>query len=108
VSVPITIQLDAAQALAEELAALAAELATEADLCASTAVPLATAAPGEVSDAAGATGRAWAAYVADLADGTGAVAATLRAAVQAYRLQDAAVSDRLLAARASLAAGATA
>lgn len=103
-SVHIAIQLDAVQALGEELAALAAQLSADADLCASTAVSLATAAPGEVSDHAGATGRAWTTLVADLVAGTDAAARTLLAAVDAYRLADAAVSDRLLAARTATAA----
>ncbi len=100
-SVPIAIQLDAVQALGEELAALAAALSADADLCASTAVSLATAAPGEVSDRAGETGRAWAALVADMVAGADAAARTLLAAVRSYRLADAAVTDRLLAARAA-------
>ncbi|SNS73130.1 hypothetical protein SAMN04488107_3595 [Geodermatophilus saharensis] len=102
-SVPIAIQLDAVQALGEELAALAAELSADADLCASTAVSLATAVPGELSEHAGGTGRAWAALVADLVEGADAAARTLLAAVRSYRLADAAVSDRLLAARAAIA-----
>ena len=106
-SVPIAIQFDAVQALGVEVAALAAELSADADLCASTAVSLATAAPGEVADGAGATGRAWAAVVGALAAGTGAAAATLLAAVHSYRLADAAVSDSVLAARVG-AAGAAA
>ena len=99
-SVPIAIQFDAVQALGEELAALAAELSGDADLCASTATSLATAAPGEVSDGAGATGRAWAALVTALAEGADAAAVAVLAAVRSYRLADAALSDRVLAARA--------
>ncbi len=99
-STPIAIQLDAVQALGQELAALATELSADADLCAATAVSLATAAPGPVSDAAGATGRAWATLVADCVAGTQAASAALAGAVRSYRLADAALSDRLLAARA--------
>ncbi|MGY1608210.1 hypothetical protein [Geodermatophilus sp. SYSU D00700] len=105
-SVSVAIQLDAVQALGEELAALAGELSAGADLCASTAVPLDTAAPGEVSAAAGLTGRAWARVVADCADGADAAARALLAAVQGYRLTDAALSDRVLAARTVTGAGA--
>ncbi|MGY1774629.1 hypothetical protein ACI8AV_02115 [Geodermatophilus sp. SYSU D00804] len=105
-SVAIAIQLDAVHALGEELTALAAELSSDADLCASTAVSLATAAPGGVSDRAGTTGRMWAALVADLVSGTDAAATALLDAVRSYRLADAAVSDRLLAARAALPVGA--
>ncbi len=99
-SVQIAIQLDAVQVLGEELAALATELSADTDLCASSAASLATAAPGEVSDRAGATGRSWATLVADLVAGADAASTTLLAAVHSYRLADAAVSDRLLAARA--------
>jgi hypothetical protein len=99
VSVRIAIQLDAVQALGEELAALATELSADTDLCAASAASLAIAAPGEVSDRAGATGRTWATLVADLVAGADAASATLLAAVQSYRLTDASVSDRLLAAR---------
>ncbi len=99
-STSIAIQLDAVQALGEELAALAGELAGDTDLCAATAVSLATAASGPVSDAAGSTGRAWATLVADCVAGTEAASATLLAAVRSYRFADAALSDRLLAARA--------
>ncbi len=99
-STPIAIQLDAVQALGQELAALAGELAADADLCSATAVSLSTAAPGPVSDAAGATGRTWAVLVADLAAGADAASVALLGAVRSYRLADAALSDRLLAARA--------
>ncbi|PWW21600.1 hypothetical protein JD79_00735 [Geodermatophilus normandii] len=104
-SVPIAIQLDAVQALGEELAALAAELSDDADLCGSTAVSLATAAPGEVSEQAGATGQLWAVLVADLVAGAQAASTALLGAVLSYRLADAAVSDRVLAARAALPGG---
>ncbi|GAB3317154.1 hypothetical protein GCM10027451_34770 [Geodermatophilus aquaeductus] len=104
-SAPIAIQLDAVQALGEELAALAAELSDDADLCGSTAVSLATAAPGEVSDQAGATGQLWAVLVADLVAGARAASTALLEAVRSYRLADAAVSDRVLAARAALPVG---
>ncbi|MGY1795355.1 hypothetical protein ACI796_15365 [Geodermatophilus sp. SYSU D00525] len=105
-SATIAVQLEAVQALGEELAALAAELSSDADLCTSTAVSLATAAAGEVSEQAGTTGRLWAVLVADLATGADAAATALLGAVRSYRLADAAVSDRLLAARAALPAGA--
>ena len=102
-SVEIAVRLDAVQALGEELAALAAELSGDADLCRSTAVSLATAVTGEVGEQAGATGRAWATLVADLVVGADAAAGTLLAAVDSYRQLDAAVSDRLLGTRAPLA-----
>ena len=107
-SVHIAVRLDAVQALGEELAALATELSGDVDLCRSTAVSLGTAVTGDAAEQAEATGRAWATLVADLVAGADAAAGTLLAAVDAYRQLDAAVSDRLLAARATPAAGATA
>ncbi|MEX5719436.1 hypothetical protein [Geodermatophilus maliterrae] len=103
-SVQIAVRLDVVQALGEELAALAAELSGDVDLCRSTAVSLATAVSGSAAEQAGATGRAWATLVADVVAGAEATAGTLLAAVHSYRLLDAALSDRLLLARAAVAA----
>lgn len=107
-SVEIAVQLDAVQALGAELTALAAELSGDADLCRSTAGSLATATPGEVAEHAGATGQAWVTLVDAVVAGADAAGRTLLAAVHAYRLLDAAVSDRLLAQRAAPVAAATA
>lgn len=101
-SVPISIQLRAVQDLAEELAALATELAGEVELCRSATYTLTTAVDGDTAAAGGQLGTGWAGLVDLLAQGTGAVAGTLRAAVHSYRLTDAALSDRLLHARAAV------
>ncbi|MGY1739265.1 MULTISPECIES: hypothetical protein [unclassified Blastococcus] len=101
-SVTVSIELRAVQDLAEELAALAAELATEAELCRSATYTLASAVDGDTAAAAGQLGTGWAGLVDVVAQGTGALAGTLRQAVQAYRLHDAALSDRVLFARAGV------
>jgi hypothetical protein len=103
VSVTVSIELRAVQDLAEELAALAAELAGEAELCRSATYTLATAVDGDTAAAAGGLGTGWAGLVDLLARETASVAGTLRAAVQEYRLADAALSDRLLYVRAGVA-----
>jgi len=102
VSVTIAVQLRAVQDLAEELAALAAELSGEAELCRSATHALSTAVDGETAEAAGRLGAGWAGLVDLLAEGTRAVAGTLGAAVTSYRLADAALSDRVLYARAGV------
>lgn len=95
-SVTVSVELRALQDLAEELAALAAELAGEADLCRSAAYTLTTAVDGETAVGGGRLASGWAGLLDLLAQGTGAFAGTLREAVQAYRLADAALSDRAL------------
>jgi uncharacterized protein YukE len=99
VSLTIAAQLDAIDALADELAGLATELGSEAHLCRSTAVSLGTAVTGEAGHRSGAAGAGWGTLVDLVAQQTGALAATLRDAVRSYRLADAALSDRLLLAR---------
>ncbi|MGY1591100.1 hypothetical protein ACI79D_03885 [Geodermatophilus sp. SYSU D00708] len=95
----ITAQLDAIDALADELAHLATELADDARLCGSTAVSLGTALGGEAGEQAGAAGTGWSTLLDLLAQHTDVLAGTLRAAVDSYRLTDATLSDRLLARR---------
>jgi hypothetical protein len=97
--VTIAAQLDAIDAMADELAGLATELIAEADLCRSTAVSLGAAVTGEVGHRAGAAGTAWGTLIDLVAQRTGALAATLHRAVDSYRLADAALSDRLLLCR---------
>ena len=92
----IVVQFESLEGLADELAALSAELAGEADLCRSAGYTFGTAVDGEVAAAAGQLAAGWAALVELLGEGTGAVAATLRAAVASYRQQEAALSDRHL------------
>ncbi|TFV64111.1 hypothetical protein E4P41_02375 [Geodermatophilus sp. DF01-2] len=98
-SVTIAAQLDAIEVLADELAGLAAELTGEAELCRSTAVSLGTAVSGEAGERAGTAGSGWATALDLLGQQTGALAATLSAAVDSYRLADATLADRVLARR---------
>ena len=101
-SVALSIQLRVVQDLAEELAALAAELAGEAELCRSATHTLTTAVDGDTALAAGQLGTGWAGLVDLLAQGAAAVAGALRSAVLSYRQADAALSDRLLHVRAGV------
>ena len=89
----ISVQLDAVAALAAELAALAAELDGESDLCRSTAASLSAALEGHEGWTAGATVTAWGSLAALVAARTSAVAITLTGAAAAYRAADAALSD---------------
>ena len=98
-SVTIAAQFDAIDALAAELAGLAAELAGEAQLCRSTAVSLGTAVTGGAGERAGAAGTGWAGVLELLGRQTEALAATLSAAVDSYRSADAALADQVLARR---------
>jgi uncharacterized protein YukE len=99
VSTTITAQFDAIDTLAAELAGLAAELAGEAQLCRSTAVSLGTAVSGDAGERAGAAGSGWAGVLELLGQQTGALAGTLVAAVDAYRMADATLADRVLTRR---------
>jgi hypothetical protein len=92
---PISVQLDAVDALAAELAALAAELGDEGELCRSTARSLSTALDGHEGWTAGATATAWGSLAGVVAARTAAVAATLTRATAAYRAADAALSEGL-------------
>jgi uncharacterized protein YukE len=96
VSLTIAVQLDAIDAMADELVGLATELDSEAHLCRSTAVSLGASVSGEAGSRAGAAGSGWGDLLALVAQRTGALAGTLREAVTSYRLADAALSDRLL------------
>jgi hypothetical protein len=99
VSLTIAAQLDAIDAMADELAGLATELVAEAALCRSTAVSLGAAVTGDVGHRAGAAGIGWGTLIDLVAQRTGALATTLHEAVDSYRLVDAAISDRLLLCR---------
>lgn len=92
----IVVQFEALEGLADELAALGAELAGEAELCRSATYTFATAADGETGDSAARLGTGWAGLVELLGQGAGAVAESLRGAVRSYRMQEAALSDRHL------------
>ncbi len=96
-SATIAAEFDAIDALAAELAGLAAVLAGDAQLCRSTAVSLRTAVSGPAGESAGAAGSGWGAALELLGQQTGALAATLSAAVDSYRAADAALADRVLA-----------
>ena len=91
----ISVQLDAVQALAAELTALAVELDDDAALCGSTAGSLAAALGGEEGWAAGDAGTAWAALIGLLAARARAVAGTLAAAVDSYRAADLVLAQRI-------------
>jgi uncharacterized protein YukE len=104
VSGTIAAHFDAIDTLAAELAGLAAELAGEAQLCRSTAVSLGTAVSGGAAESAGAAGSGWGTALELLGKQTGALAATLSAAVDSYRAADAALADRVLARRHGTAA----
>lgn len=84
----IAVQLDVLAGLLGELTALGAELEREGELSTATGRSLGTALDGAVGAAAGDTGSAWAATVTTLAARTLAVAATLDAALTAYRTAD--------------------
>jgi hypothetical protein len=88
----ISVQLDAVDALAVELAALAAELGEEEALCRSTARSLTTALDGHEGWTAGAAATAWGGLAAVVAARAVSVAATLTGATSAYRAADAALS----------------
>jgi hypothetical protein len=89
VSAVITIQLDAVEALAAELAALARALGDDARLCGSTAGSLASALGGDDGWRARGVATAWSTLTELLADGAGALATTLGGAVESYRAADA-------------------
>jgi hypothetical protein len=97
---PLIVHPDAVGGLAIELAALAAELDDEAELCRSTAVSLQSALGGREGWTAGAAGTAWAALVQVLAGRSGAMARSLTAAMTAYRTEDATRAGRIGAAPA--------
>ena len=103
-STTIAAEFDAIDALAAELAGLAAELTEDAQLCRSTAVSLGTAVSGGTGERAGTAGSGWTVTLELLGRRTGALAATLSAAVDSYRMADATLADRVLARRSAPAA----
>ena len=94
-SAVITVQLDAVEALAAELAGLAGRLSDDARLCTSTAASFATALGGDDGWRARATATDWALLTEVLAEGAGALATTLRGAVAAYRAADAGLAGAI-------------
>ena len=102
-SVTITAQLDAIDALAVELTLLAAELGEDARLCRSTAAALGTSVTGETGERAGAAGTGWGSVLDLVAGHTGRLATTLHEAVASYRMTDAVLADRVLERRGGTA-----
>jgi hypothetical protein len=101
----ISVQLDAVEALAAELATLAVELDEDAELCRSQHGALSTALDGPEGWTAGATATAWGSLAAVVAARTAAVAATLTGAAAAYRAADAALSEGIGAREHGVPAG---
>jgi hypothetical protein len=95
VSAVITIQLDAVEALAAELAALARALGDDVRLCSSTAGSFAAALAGDDGWRARAAATAWSSLAELLADDAGAMATTLSGAVQSYRAADAGLAGAI-------------
>ena len=91
----ISVQLDAVEELAAELATLAVALAYEAPLCTSTVGSLAGALGGQEGFLAFSAGSGWPRLIDALADRTTAIATTLSNAVDAYRLLDAGLAERV-------------
>jgi hypothetical protein len=100
----ISVQLDAVEALAAELATLAVALAGEAPLCTSTAGSMAAALGGAEGFAACSAGSGWANLVDVLASRTNAVATTLSGAVDGYRALDTQLAERVGPGRLGLTA----
>ena len=91
----ISVHLDALAALLAELTALGAELADDEHVTAATGRSLGSALDGPVGEAAAAAGAGWAEVVTTLAARTLAVAATLDAALAAYRAADAGIAGQI-------------
>lgn len=100
----ISVQLDAVQAMADELAGLARELDDEAALCRSTSASIATALPGEEGWAAAEAATVWSDLTAAVADRCRAVGVLLSAAVESYRATDAALARRITPRRSAAVA----
>ena len=91
----ISVQLDALGALLAELTVLGAELGEDGELAAATGRSLGTALPGPAGEVAAAAGADWAGALTTLAARALAVAATLDAALDAYRRADAGLAARI-------------
>jgi hypothetical protein len=91
----ISIQLEAVEALAAELAALSGQLSDDAALCRSTAASLYAALSLDEGWAAGSAATIWAELAGVVADRSRAVARSLADAVAAYRTQDAALASAI-------------
>ena len=91
----ISVQLDALASLLGELTALGAGLEEEGQLTLASGRSLGTALAGPVGGTAAAAGVGWADVLSTLAARTLAVAATLDAALEAYRQADAGIAGRI-------------
>jgi uncharacterized protein YukE len=91
----IRVQLDILDELAGDLAALAGDLADDADRCRAAAAVLHGALTGDAGLDARWAATSWSALVGAVADGTQAVSATLAAAVTAYRTADEARAEAI-------------
>ena len=103
-SAPLSVQFHAVDALAGELATLAAQLAEEPPLCRAAAASYATALGGEAGRSAADAATAWAALTGLLAERCAATAGRLHAAVLSYRALDAGLADAVLPGRPGAAA----
>jgi hypothetical protein len=95
----ISVQLDALAGLLAELRALGAEAAEDEERTAATGRSLAGTLEGPVGEEAGLAGAEWSAALAVLTARTLAVAATLDAALAAYRTADLGLAGQIDAGR---------
>ena len=95
----ISVQLDVLGGLLAELRALGAELGEDEGIGAATGPSLARALPGPVGEEAALAGGAWSGALGTLAARTLAVAATLDAALAAYRAADLGLAGQLAGGR---------
>ncbi len=94
----ISLRPQALAALADELAALAGSLADEGERCRAAARPVDAALGGREGAAVGVVAGTWGTLASTLAEGTAAVAGTLRGAVAAYGSADEELAARIGAA----------
>jgi hypothetical protein len=91
----ISVQLEALGGLLAELRALGVELDEDQGLTAATGPALERALPGPAGEEAALAGAAWSGALATLAARTLAVAASLEAALLAYRAADHGLAEQL-------------
>jgi hypothetical protein len=99
----IAVQLDVLGGLLAELRLLGVELGEDQGLGAVTGASLEWALTGPVGEEAALTGGAWSGALTTLAARTLAVAATLDAALDAYRTADLGLADEIAGGRAGRA-----
>jgi hypothetical protein len=91
----ISVQVDVLAGLLADLRVLGGELTEDEQLTAASARSLQRALPGPVGEEADLAGAAWASALAALAARTLAVAASLDAALSAYRVADAGLAGQI-------------